>query len=51
MRGWLEDGEGLERIRRAMPPGATREDALALRRRLKQLRRRPSRCMQGDDAP
>lgn len=37
--------EGLERIRRTLPDGATLADALAFHRRLGQLRRQPSRCM------
>jgi hypothetical protein len=54
VRAWMLSQEGLERIRRTLPEGATLEDALTFHRKLKQLRRQPSRCMrtwedEGDD--
>ncbi len=45
VRAWMLSQEGLERIRRTLPDGATLADALAFHRRLSQLRRQPSRCM------
>lgn len=49
MRAWYESREGLELLRRAMPPGTTLDEALAFHRRMKQLRRQPSACMRFED--
>lgn len=51
MMAWLFDPTSLERVRRAMPEGATLEDALRFHRRCAQEGRRYSRVMrdEGDE--
>lgn len=50
MMRWATDLEGLELLRRALPEGATLDDALSFHRRLHQKRRQPSRVMQEDES-
>lgn len=48
VRRWSASLEGLRPMLASMPPGSTLRDALREHRRLRQLGRRPSRCMQAE---
>lgn len=46
VQAWTDSREGLCLMLASMPPGSTIDDALREHRRLKQLGRRPCKCME-----